>query len=101
MKNKTYKVTKLERNRYSILTDDLDRCYLCARPKEHLHEVIFGKNRNNSMKYGLVIPVCFHCHEIIHNNSRIDSNLKAEAQKMFERTYPELNFLDIFKRNYL
>lgn len=94
------KIRKFELNRYSIITNDLEHCFLCGKRKEHLHEVIFGKNRVNSMKYGLVIPVCLHCHDLIHNNIKLDNELKVKAQLCFEEHY-DLDFLSIFHKNYI
>ena len=62
MSKKSKKLAKMERNRTSIITDDMNHCYLCGLKKDHIHEVCFGKNRLNSIKHALVIPVCFNCH---------------------------------------
>lgn len=97
----SYKVRKLERNRYSIYTDNLDICIICGRPKQHLHEVYFGNNRQNSMKYGCVIPLCMNCHNRIHKDHELDLYWKKKGQVAFEHTYPDLNFLSIFYKNYL
>ncbi len=40
MKNKTYKLAKLERNRFSIITNDLEHCILCGCHKENLLKTI-------------------------------------------------------------
>ena len=74
MKNKTKKLAKIERNRKSVFTDDLEHCYLCGRPKEHIHEIIYGKNRLNSIKYNFVIPLCANHHtgkDGIHFNKEL------------------------------
>ena len=97
---KSNKIRNLELNRYSIITNDLEHCYICGGKKEHLHEIIFGKNRVNSMKYGLVIPVCFKCHDYIHNNIKLDNELKVKAQSIFEATYDE-DFVKVFHKNYI
>ena len=94
------KIKKLEQNRFSIITDNLNCCYLCGNKKNHLHEVFFGKNRLNSMKYGCVIPLCNDCHYKVHNNIVIDRKIKKAFQKKFEEIYDE-DFLKIFRRNYL
>ncbi len=98
---KSSKLRKLEKNRTSLFTNDLNHCYICNKPKDHLHEVIFGKNRINSMKYGLVIPVCNKCHRMIHNDSEIQLEHKKRGQALFNKAYPDLNFIDIFHENYL
>ena len=98
------KITRLERMRFSILTKDLTRCYLCGKPKEHLHEIYFGKNRINSMKWGCVVPLCYSCHQGnngVHHNSQVDIRLKQLCQEKFMQEYPDINFLDIFHKNYI
>jgi len=98
-KNKT--IAKLERDRFSILTNDLTKCIICGKKKEHLHEVYSGRNRSNSMKYGCVLPLCSNCHLEIHNNSVLSNHYKVLAQQAFIKVYPYLDFVEIFKRNYL
>lgn len=100
-KNKT--ITKLERNRFSILTNNLNKCIIssCENKKEHLHEVFPGRNRSNSMKYGCVIPLCAKHHREIHENIELSTYYKILAQQKFIKVYPYLNFVEIFKRNYL
>ncbi len=98
-KNKT--ISKLERYRFSILTNDLTKCIICGKKKEHLHEVYSGRNRSNSMKYGCVLPLCSNCHLEIHNNSVLSNHYKVLAQQAFIKVYPYLDFVEIFKRNYL
>ena len=98
---KSKKLAKMERNRTSILTDDMEHCYICGSKKEHMHEVCFGKNRLNSIKYGLVIPVCFNCHIKIHSDINLQEEHHKIAQKKFNEVYPDLDFVEIFKKNYL
>ena len=108
-RHKTSKQTKLlrklERKRFSLFTDDLEYCYLCPKeklqPRENLHEVIFGKNRQNSMKYGLVLPLCEKHHRIMHRDSILQLEYKKRGQALFEKAYPDLDFISIFRENYL
>lgn len=101
LSNKSKKLAKLERNRTSILTDDLDHCYLCGRPKEDLHEIYPGRNRLNSIKYGLVLPLCREHHILIHNDLNTRLIYFKLGQKKFNEVYPDLDFVEIFGRNYL
>ena len=107
IKKKSTKLAKLEKNRFSIITKDLDHCYLCTKngikniPKDDLHELIEGKNRQVSMKYGLVIPICRKCHEIVTNDKTLQDKLHKVAQKEFKKYYKTENFVQIFGRNYL
>ena len=91
----------LEKNRFSILTDDLSKCYICGKPKDHLHEIFFGKNRVNSMQYGCVAPLCYKCHNLIHKNNELNIMLKKECQQKFEEIYPDKDFLNIFHKYYI
>ena len=99
------KITKLERNRTSIFTDDLDHCIVCGNNKDNLHEIIYGKNRLNSMKYGFVIPLCFNHHvgnRGIHNNRELDLYYKRKCQEYFENNIgSRLEFIRIFGKSYL
>lgn len=103
MKKKSYKISKLEKNRYSIIADDLDTCYLCGKPKDHLHEVFFGNNRINSMRYGCVIPLCATCHTKIHQDIQIDLEMKKRLEKAFIEVYEcDIEyFIKIFRKNYI
>lgn len=107
IKKKSKKLAKLEKNRFSIITKDLENCYLCTKqgikniPKDDLHELIEGKNRQISMKYGLVIPICRKCHEIVTNDKTLQDKLHKVAQKEFKKHYKTENFVQIFGKNYL
>ena len=101
LSNKSKKLAKMERNRTSILTNDMNHCYICGAKKDHIHEICFGKNRLNSIKYGLVIPVCFNCHVKIHEDINLQDRHHRIAQKKFNEVYPDLDFVEIFKKNYL
>ena len=101
LKNRTSKQAKLERNRFSILTSDLDHCVICSAKKEHLHEVCFGRNRINSIKYGLVIPLCSLHHTEMHRNKEWQEYWHKKGQQAFIAYYPDLDFFKIFKINYL
>lgn len=102
MKNKTYKLSKLEKNRYSIITNNLDECFICHRAKDHLHEVFYGNNRVNSMKYGCIVPLCYQCHAKVHNDIQIDLKLKKMLKMAFLEHYKcnEDYFINIFHINY-
>ena len=88
--------------RYSILTDDLDRCIECGRTNVELHEIYYGKNRNNSIKHGMVIPLCKELHHRgnligIHQDHELDIKWKKIAQEKFNN---DEEFIKIFGRNY-
>lgn len=89
--------------RFSIITDDLRRCYVCgAFAGIELHEIFFGSHRRErSKEYGLVVPLCDICHRGtngVHgkNGKELNMKLKAIGQTAFENHYPDLDFITIF-----
>lgn len=101
MKQRSSKLAKLERNRFSLFTDNMSKCYFCLNKKDHIHEIFCGRNRQNSMKYGLCLPICESCHSKYQNNFLFNKEWHKKGQAMFNKTYPDLKFEDIFKKNYL
>ena len=101
IKQKSNKLAKKERNRFSILTKDLEHCYIWNAKKEDLHELIGGRNRQTSMRYGLVIPLCRKCHEMIEKDETLKREWRKVAQKEFKNYYKSENFVQIFGKNYL
>lgn len=90
---------------HSIISDKKE-CFICGSTNWlELHHVFNASNRNNSTKYGLVVYLCHWCHNEppngVHHNRERMRWLKAEGQKAFIKHYPNLDFMKIFKRNYL
>lgn len=102
MKNKSKKLAKLERNRTSVFTDDLEHCILCGKKKNDLHEVFGGRNRLNSIKYNLVLPLCRECHSLNQSNPFFNDYWHRQGQEYFECNISTRDdFIRIFRRNYL
>lgn len=101
MKQRSNKLAKLEKNRFSLFTDNMNKCYFCPNKKDHIHEIFCGRNRQNSMKFGLTIPLCNYHHQKIHSNPILSNEYKKRGQALFDRAYPDLKFEDIFKKSYL
>lgn len=101
IKKRTYNQSKKEKKRFSIFTEDLDTCIVCSKNKDHLHEIFGGRNRSNSIKYGLVLPLCSTCHRRIHDNPELIDKWHKKGQTIFNQVYPNLKFIDIFFKNYL
>ena len=102
MHNKSKKLTKLERNRTSAFTDDLEHCYLCGKKKNDLHEVYGGRNRINSIKFNFVLPLCRECHSNNQNNAVFNDYWHKQGQLYWEEFIgTREEFIKVFKRNYL
>lgn len=103
IKKKTNKLAKIEKHRFSILTDDLEHCYICTERemknifKEDIHEVYGGRNRKISMKNGLAVPLCRKC----HNDYEIQKYLKRLVQITYEETHTREEFISLIGKSYL
>lgn len=98
----------------SIMQKKQDKtCYLCmmlhsdfSLKQTQEHHVIFGNaNRRISERYGLKVYLCLEHHEdgreAVHKNAANALLVKKEAQKAFEKRWPELSFREIFGKNFL
>lgn len=89
----------------SILAEDMEHCMICGAMHPHVHHVLGASNRKWSEKYRLVVPLCYMHHNGsnagVHFDKTLDTALKIMAQRKFEEVYPELNFKEIFGKNYL
>ena len=97
----------------SIMTNesaDYPECFLCGRngcgdPLEE-HHIFEGTGlRPLSEKYGLKVYLCGHrCHrngpESVHQNIEVRRELQRKGQIRFEEENPELDFMQIFGKNY-
>lgn len=91
-------------NRYSIL-NNLDRCYFCNKPRQAIHEVYFGKNRQTSINNGFCVGLCNEHHNMsndsVHFNREMDLELKRIYQKEYEKTHTREEFIKLIGRNYI
>lgn len=102
LKNKTSELTKLERNRFSLFSNEKTKCYFCGSTyKLTWHEIFSGRNRRNSMKYGLCLRMCLKCHRKYQEDKNFNEVWHVRGQKKFNDVYPDLDFVEIFGKNYL
>ena len=103
MQNKSNKLASLERNRYSVFSEDTEKCYLCGCTyKLTWHEIYSGKNRQNSMKNGLCLRLCLNCHSKEQEDSQFNDYWRKQGQLYWEEnTGSREEFIKVFRRNYL
>lgn len=102
LKNETYKQSKKEKTRFSIIYKDLTKCAICSsKIGIEKNEIFEGAKRNISIKYGFVIPLCRKHHNEFHDNREFALKIKRQFQEEFEKTYTREEFLSIIHRNYL
>lgn len=84
-------------------------CYICgSNYMLEEHHIYYGRGwRKLSEKYGLKVTLCHNCHFIIHfstdsdKRKKYDELLKRQGQLAFEKTYNNLDFIEVMGRNYL
>lgn len=91
--------------RVSIITDDLEHCYICGAPVVEIHHIFGGANRKNSERYGLIVPLCHWHHNEppagVHFNEHLMEKFHKLGQKRFETVASREEFIKVFGRNYL
>lgn len=100
---KSNKLASLERNRYSVFSEDTEKCYLCGSTyKLTWHEIYSGKNRQNSMKNGLCLRLCLNCHSKEQEDSQFNDYWHKQGQLYWEENIGSREeFIKVFRRNYL
>ena len=102
MHNQSAKLRKLERNRFSLFTDDYNHCIICGSTYQLTwHEIFDDRNRPNSLRFGLCIRICLSCHKTLQNDKNFNEIWHKKGQAMFVKTYPDLDFAKMFRKNYL
>lgn len=103
MKIKSNKLAKLERNRFSVFTENLAECIVCKSTYQLTwHEIFAGRNRKNSMEDGFCLRMCLKCHEEKQENTDFNDFWHRQAQLYFENNIGSRNdFLARYRRNYL
>ena len=91
----------------SIVTDDMEHCYICGSPYVEVHHLLHGTaNRKLADKYKLVVPLCRKHHtgsnDSVHRNPDMDLRFKQIAQETFESSKGSReDFIRIFGKSYL
>ena len=102
MRTKSKKLSKLEKERFSVFYELNSCCYCGSIYQLTKHEIFEGRNRQNSMKYGFVLPLCLKCHRELQEDADFIDKWKKKAQEYFENNIgTREEFLKIFRRNYL
>lgn len=103
LSKKSKKQKTLEDSRYSIIQENLSKCFFCNNKAEDWHEMLKGRNRKKCIKWGLAIRICRICHE----KTEKDNNFYRESRKVAQKKWKEYynkndeDFIKEFGNNYL
>lgn len=103
IKQKSNKLAKKEKDRFSILQKEDGKCFVCKRTFKKLdkHEAFGGSNRQKSIEHGLVYYLCRECHQKADLDKNTRQCLHNFARKEFIKIHNEEKFLKEFGKNYL
>ena len=102
IKQKSNKLAKKEKDRFSILQEDDTKCFICNRHlKLDKHEAFGGSNRQKSMQWGLVYYLCRKCHSKADLEKKLRQYLHDYAREKFIKKYSEEQFLKEFGKKYI
>ncbi len=86
----------------SIITNDMEHCYLCMRRAQQMHHCIYGSRRKLADEDGLVVPLCFECHNEVHNgDGHLAKYLKRVAQIKYEELHSHDEWMQRYGKNYI
>lgn len=93
----------------SIITDYENICFLCGRPAEGEHHLLFGTGKRRlAEEDGLKIPICNQCHTLgvvtgrIHDNPMAEKLSKMLGQALYEtRIGNRQEFMKRYGKSYL
>ena len=93
----------------SVLTDDLEHCYVTGSCNVAIHHVFPGTGRRVTCeKYGFIVPLEPALHNMssvsVHSNPNtgLDLQLKQECQRYFEEhNGSRKKFIEVFRKSYL
>lgn len=81
-------------------------CYITGSCEGlHKHHIFRGSRRQAAEKWGCWVWLRADWHNMadygVHNNSRLDADLKRTAQTRFEELYGHDKFMEVFGKSYL
>lgn len=105
VKKKSSKLSKLERNRYSIFTEDLNTCFYANKEcfgSITKHELFSGRNRQRSMRFGYVIGLCEFHHSTLQENKEFNQYWHNRCREYWLEHYGSIDeFIKVFGKSYI
>ena len=93
------------KKRKSVLTDDLEHCFLTGSPVVHIHHVFGGPNRALSEEDGFIVPLHPSLHNMsgggVHFDRDLDLYFKRLCQTEFEKTGSREAFIRRYGKSWL
>lgn len=103
MKSKSNKLAKLERNRFSVFSDNKEEYIVCKSTYQLTwHEIYSGSYRQRSMKYGFCLRLCLSCHMRYQEDVKFNEYWHKQGQLYWESNIgTREEFMRVFLGNWL
>lgn len=85
----------------SIITDYMEYCLICGKPRTDVHHVLIGSDKHNADLDGLFIPICRECHNFIHQHPQAVVMSKIIGQLAYEKEHTRNEFRARYRHSYL
>lgn len=84
------------------MTDDMKRCYFCGQPAcKTPHHIMNKYDKKKSEEWGLMLPICFQHHQMIHDKGDNMLKVRQLGQRRFEELYGHEKWMEVFGKSYL
>lgn len=102
IKKRTYKQSKKEKERFSIIYQDSTKCCYCGSKNDHIdtNEVFGGAYRSLSIEYGACNYYCRLCHNRYDVDRLFSLKEKVKFQKKLVKIHGYDWFINNFKKDY-
>lgn len=88
----------------SIITNDLEHCYICGVYGTQIHHCMNAANKAKSEKYGLIVGLCLNHHtgkDGVHTHPEKMLAMRQTAQRKFEAIHGHELWMLEFGKNYI
>lgn len=89
----------------SAIVDNMDVCVICKSPREQIHHIFRGANRDKATKYGYILPLCAEHHTGntgIHSNRAMNIHFRQIAQRHYEEHHGNREqFIEEFGKSWI
>lgn len=98
------KRTKPRTQYFSIFTNDLNNCYITKDTRGvHMHHIFGSSNKENSEKYGFMLPLRADWHNMADYGIHFDKELNLKYKRLCQEYWLEHygtkeEFINIFKK---
>lgn len=90
--------------KHSIITKNMDICYLCGQYATEVHHVVHGCGRRKlADEDRLTVGLCRRCHMNLHDKGTCDRELQKIGQRAWMEHYHKTinDFINRFGKSYI